>query len=572
MVDLILEALAALGAAAVVDLEEDPPLGDEILHQRRIPRALHRLRSRAAVMLHEHGIFLPSHQLGRDHHVMKRAAVGGLHRPELGRLMRGDVGIIGVPRRQPVLVEPGDALARGIRQIGLRGLLGVGAGEQHARRRLVHRNAAVAADAVGPARIGQALGRAHRLIVEGVDLRFERRILVAGEPDAVARLIEAEHLVDHPGATRQLGPLPPGEAVEVAVAVALGPPDQAAVLQDPQIVRQVEPAVGCRRLGEDHGRAAGRGIDLQHVEPGLLAVLALHVERRSVRRPIDACEVDVGVRPHVHLHPRRAVGVHQPQLDRGVGRARGRVALLVDSRALGADRGARDHLHLALVGALHGDAAVVGRPPMAGVAVHLLLRDELCGAPRERAAAISRKRALLAGRQIDHEQVLVAHERGVAPRLRYLGVDLGRLALGQAADVAVERRDVEVAVERHEDRLAVGRPIIGGDAAGAADAQPLASHLLRLRHLRAGADLGRIDQHAALGGGGVDRPQIEAIAIGVARQQQRDEAAVGGQLGRARLRARQRRALEHPLQRQLLRRRRGGGGCRGHGEGGGGEA
>ena len=48
----------------------------------------------------------------------------------------------------------------------------------------------------------------------------------------------------HPRPLRQLLPLAVGEAIEVAEAVALGPPDQAAVLEEAVVVGQVDPVPG----------------------------------------------------------------------------------------------------------------------------------------------------------------------------------------------------------------------------------------------------------------------------------------------------------------------------------------
>ena len=67
------------------------------------------------------------------------------------------------------------------------------------------------------------------------------------------------------------------------------------------MVAEVDPAAGARRLGEEDGRLAGRGIDLEHVELALRAVLALDVERAAVGGPVDAGEVDVLVRAEIDL-------------------------------------------------------------------------------------------------------------------------------------------------------------------------------------------------------------------------------------------------------------------------------
>src|SRR3546814_4769935 len=56
------------------------------------------------------------------------------------------------------------------------------------------------------------------------------------------------------------------------------------------------------------------------VEPRLIAILALDIQRIAVGRPMDAREVDVGVGPHVHLHLARTVWLHDVEIDERVGR------------------------------------------------------------------------------------------------------------------------------------------------------------------------------------------------------------------------------------------------------------
>jgi hypothetical protein len=47
----------------------------------------------------------------------------------------------------------------------------------------------------------------------------------------------------------------------------------------------------------------------------------------------------------------------------------------------------------------------------------------------------------------EHEQILVADEGEIAPAFGDLGVKLGLLGLGQPANVAVERGEVEIPVQ-----------------------------------------------------------------------------------------------------------------------------
>ena len=85
------------------------------------------------------------------------------------------------------------------------------------------------------------------------------------------------------------------------------------------------------------------------------------------------------------------------------------------------------------------------------------------------------------------------------------------------------------------------------------DPLPLALHLLGFADRRPAADLFAVDQHPPLPGRGVERPQVEALTIGGARFQHRQQLAVGRELHAARHRSRQRGRGEQPLQRQFLR-------------------
>src|SRR6185503_12680070 len=94
-------------------------------------------------------------------------------------------------------------------------------------------------------------------------------------------------------------------------------------------------------------------------------------------------------------------------------------------------------------------------------------------------------------------------------------------------------------------------PFIFDDALRAADAVPLAPHLLGLADL-ASADLGRIDEHPKPARRSVHRPQIEALAVGRARLKQRRIMAVRRKLEQARARPGNRRAREDALDGELF--------------------
>jgi hypothetical protein len=76
---------------------------------------------------------------------------------------------------------------------------------------------------------------------------------------------------------------------------ALGAPDEAAVGQNAEIVVEVDPRL---RGFAQHDRAgACDGIDREQIELRLRAILALHIERLAVRRPIDPRQIDIGIGP-----------------------------------------------------------------------------------------------------------------------------------------------------------------------------------------------------------------------------------------------------------------------------------
>ena len=160
--------------------------------------------------------------------------------------------------------------------------------------------------------------------------------------------------------------------------------------------------------------------------------------------------------------------------------------------------------------------------------------------------------ALGAGGKVEHDQFIVANEGHEAALAADRRVELGFLGVGQAANLPREVGEVDVAIERHQQRLAVGRPVVSDDAGQIGDARALALHPLGFAQLGAGGEFLAVDEHARRAGGGVDRPQIIAFEVVGTAAQQRDQLAVGRQLQRARHLAGQRRAGENAVERQLL--------------------
>ena len=153
-----------------------------------------------------------------------------------------------------------------------------------------------------------------------------------------------------------------------------------------------------------------------------------------------------------------------------------------DAHAAGVDLEALDFVDRRLVDARVGEVLLVRRPPVAGVAPHLLLRDELGDAVAHEPAAARREPALGAGRDLDRVEVLVADEADVAAARGEFRVGLEGRGLGQPPHgLARGLRKVvvvEVARERDEQPARVGRPLVVDDAAQRRDALALAPGFL----------------------------------------------------------------------------------------------
>ncbi len=96
------------------------------------------MRVRPAVMLEEHRVALARLHHRFDHAPMQHLPVGGLQRAKFFRPVRGEEGGIGMVARNLVLGNPGQPLARGIGEIALWRLRGVGAADQQRARGFIH--------------------------------------------------------------------------------------------------------------------------------------------------------------------------------------------------------------------------------------------------------------------------------------------------------------------------------------------------------------------------------------------------------------------------------------------------
>ena len=208
---------------------------------------------------------------------------------------------------------------------------------------------------------------------------------------------------------------------------------------------------------------------------------------------------------------------------------------------------------------------VVGRPPIAGAAVHLLLGDELGHAILDDATAILRQRLVGMRGEIIDMQILIEHVRDAAAARRdggvggearsHDGLDRG---LRGFAQVVVE----ELAVQWEQQRAAARRERIFQDTGQRRGTLPLAPPELLVGELfvRGREPLG-IDQEAGPGLVEVVLPQIQAVLILGLPLKVGHPRAVGGDLQAHDRGTRERGCVEQAVDGQL------GALCRGGGQG-----
>ncbi len=398
-------------------------------------------------------------------------------------------------------------------------------------------------------------------------MSLERRAFVGDEVKQAALFVHTQQRAlaavahHHPRARRQRVQQPAVEVIQVQVleaAAAGGPDELLAARQERQLVVQVDP--GLRAFRQQRRARAGVRVDFQQVESALVARLALHGEVCAVGKPVDARQIDVAVRAEVDRRHHAVRQLDQPELDEHVGGAGRGVALLDHHHVVGADLEALPDLDRGCVDARESDAALVRRPPVAGVAAHLLLRDEFRGGVRNRSLAVAAERPFLAAAQVDDEQVLVAYETHEPAPRREFRVGLGSGRIGEAAHGALRRGGevvvVQIPAQRKEQCLAVGSEQVLDDPGKRGNPLALAALLLFGRqrpfdrHQPAG-----IDEQAHLARGEVEFPQVELVLVVRLAAQERDTAAVGRDLRRAQVRAVQVGGGEDALDRQGFRAR-----------------
>ncbi len=313
----------------------------------------------------------------------------------------------------------------------------------------------------------------------------------------------------------------------MGVPAALGTPDEPGPgFEKGQLVVQVDPGVAGLRQ-QDAGFTAA-GMHFQQFERLLVARLSLHGEKVGLGEPVHARQVDIGLLADVHPAQILPVGGDYAEPDPHVRRPGRGVALLVDLEVLGVDLEAFGDLHGGFVDADEGDGRVVGRPPVAGVAVHLFLRDEFRHAVADEPAAVVGQAQFLERLEVDGIEVLVANEGHVASRRTEFRVGLARFRGRQLAGFSVlQVVEEQVAVQREQQAVTAGGEVVADDAALADDAQAFASReFLFGQRLVAGDECGRVDEQPHFPVGDVVLPEVHLQRVGFLAAQERDPARI----------------------------------------------
>ncbi|GIX38547.1 MAG: hypothetical protein KatS3mg127_1786 [Silanimonas sp.] len=176
-----------------------------------------------------------------------------------------------------------------------------------------------------------------------------------------------------------------------------------------------------------------------------------------------------------------------PEPHADVGLAGRRVALAHHLGAVGIDLEALAHRHRRLVDTGKRDRTVVGRPPVAGVAAHLLVGHELGHAIADHLAAVVGELQLATARHLHHPEVAAADEADEAPLRRDLRVGGEALAGGELAGAGLgggQIEQVELAAQRKEQAARIREPGVFDDAGERGGALALTPRLSPRRRAR----------------------------------------------------------------------------------------
>ena len=396
--------------------------------------------------------------------------------------------------------------------------------------------AVAATDAVG-------LGGILPVESDRVDLPIDDRVPVGGEIDESRGLIHRQQFVDVPTAHRQRAAQRAIEVVEIQVICAGSfrrPDERRLLFQKTQVVRQIDPHR--RGLRDQRSLPQCGGIDQDEVEPLLIAGEALEGEPAAIRRPVDAREINVRI--GAQIDPTRVAGE--------------RVALFHHLGSVGVDLRAAGDRHGAVVEPLVCDGRVVGGPPVAAGLHQFFLSDEFRLGIVDGAAAVGGQTTLVTPLEVDHPQILIAHEGHVAAARGHLRVDdgLGRMREPAKRGIGgnVQIIEIQIAAEREQYVSTVRRPIVVDDPMIVGGSLPFAPRPFGIRQIFLGRESHRIHAHLQPPGLDVIRPQVELVPIRWPAAQQPHAASVRGNFDSPRRGAGERGIGKDPFEREIARR------------------
>ncbi len=410
--DLAIDRLAPLPAAQARRapvVEGDHRVAP--LRQHRVPRVVGPpdvhggLAGGLAIDVEEHGVLLGGIEVGRvHHHAVKRDAVPGIDPDELDRALPEqtvaplELGVFGQGPDDRVAGEPDQLRHRRGGDIG-KGVDGVA----RTRRRLVVVGAGLAGGA-------QALGgpAAERHPVEIALGRIVRR---GAEVERAAGAVHLHHVSDIVVAR---GDQPDvlavaGDGVGMAPAVLLAEPEEAlAAVQPGPVVHHVHP--GAVPVDQDGPGLAGAGVAHEEGQGVLQPVEMLHDDFIGAGRPLHPRQVDVARVTGDREPLRRApVGVHHPDLHRGVGGPRLGVLYRLDEAVETVGVVDQQEIpHPAGVQLPVRDPLPVGAPAEAVAQPELLLVDPVKGAVDQGGGAVLREGGDLPVLEPLHVDVMLA--------------------------------------------------------------------------------------------------------------------------------------------------------------------
>ena len=141
------------------------------------------------------------------------------------------------------------------------------------------------------------------------------------------------------------------------------------------------------------------------------------------------------------------------------------------------------------------------------------MRYELRFAPVDGVRLLLWRDRLSLGPDFPCPQPLIANKRDVTALWAERGVQFIAGTVGQPGNLAVEPGEVQIAIERDQNGLAVGRPFVSHNALQIANPLALALHLFGLGQFLARSELEAVDQHRPLARLAVEPPQVIPLPV-----------------------------------------------------------